>query len=135
MQRADQTPLFPVSCRCLCSGTSECHRGEGEAGSYGKQEEALACRRRGSHSFIHHSFIRSRSEPGTLVLRRELAFARSSLVSLSSYYVPGIVPGGVRGIGGTDAHFNEAGFKETALQLADVRPTLFLAGKLVGKLN
>lgn len=50
---------------------------------------------------------------------------------MSSYYVPG----GVRGIRVTDAHFNEAGFKEKALQLADVRPTLFLAGKLVGKLN
>lgn len=36
LRRADQTPLFPVSCRRLRSGISECHRGEGEAGSYGK---------------------------------------------------------------------------------------------------
>lgn len=29
LQCADQTPLFPVSCQLLCSGTSECHSGEG----------------------------------------------------------------------------------------------------------
>lgn len=41
---ADQTPLFPVSCWLLCSGTSECRSGESRAGACRKREETLACR-------------------------------------------------------------------------------------------
>lgn len=51
LQRVDQTPLFPVSCRLLCSGTSRRHSGEGKAVSTeNKMKHWLAD---GGASFIH----------------------------------------------------------------------------------
>ena len=54
LQRADQTPLFPVSCRCLCSRTSECHMGKARLGPV--ENKTRLVDGVSIHPFIH-SFI------------------------------------------------------------------------------